>query len=229
MHNTALTEHCTDRDQQNSGFRRCWCRGTGHSTTAMHGWVALTVSSGWRIQLLGHASLHTHNHILTDPLSLVRVVMMRSKGIQDLKIYSHADSLILSSFTPLYTTTVCTLTKAPTAKFTLYRATTDRPWVHTHQLCSAAVSSLTMHQCSPTVLIHSARPRCSPLEGRACLLKSACKGLTFLDLSFNELGLALSLHLTEALRGCGALRKLYMRHCLARWVLHSLLLWYLCE
>ena len=34
---------------------------------------------GWRIQLLDHASLHTHNHTLTYPLSLVLVDMMRSK------------------------------------------------------------------------------------------------------------------------------------------------------
>ena len=39
-------------------------------------------SSLGRIQLLDHDSSHTHNHTLTYPLSLVLVVMMRSKGFK---------------------------------------------------------------------------------------------------------------------------------------------------
>ena len=44
--------------------------------------VTITIWLGWRIQLLDHASLRTHNHTLTYPVSLALVVMMRSKEIK---------------------------------------------------------------------------------------------------------------------------------------------------
>ena len=56
--------------------------------------TALSSVLGWRIQLLDHASLHTPNLTLTHSISRVPV-FDGIDGIQDLKIYSHAHSLIL--------------------------------------------------------------------------------------------------------------------------------------
>ena len=70
-------------------------------------YLSLTVS---HCHSLSHASLHTHNPTLTVRHSLSLVLVGcddEIKGSQDLKIYSHAYSMILSHSLPLAATASC--------------------------------------------------------------------------------------------------------------------------
>ena len=55
----------------------CWLRSRTPGSCLMICSLGYSLCSV--VQLLDHASLHTHNHTLTHSLSLVLVVMMRSK------------------------------------------------------------------------------------------------------------------------------------------------------